>query len=94
MSLRNTIKSADIDVGEFAQLAGVSRVATHRWLKGSQINPLREPKIKKLEAAITSAVKAKDLPLDKINRRDPEAKDARMVKIKTIVVKHLRAAGK
>lgn len=94
MTLKNAIRAADIAVGEFAEMAGVSRVALHRWLKGGVINPLREPKINKLKNAINSAVAAKDLPLDKINRRDPEAKTARMKKIKSIVIKHIQAAGR
>ena len=89
MSLKKVVKRAGIHVDEFAAFCGVSRVAVHGWFNGGTINPLRKPRIDKLEAALQSAIDAGDLPIERPKIRRIDKADV-TVKIRGIVIKHLK----
>lgn len=84
MKLKRTINKSGVFIKEFGALCGVSRIAVHVWLAGGRINPLRQSRVEGVAAALDAAVAAGDMPID---RPDPKGD---MLKIQTIVIKHLK----
>lgn len=93
MSLKKTVKAAGIHVDEFAGFCGVSRIAVYGWFGGGTINPLRKPRIVKLEAALQSAISAGDLPIERPKVRRVDKSDV-TARIRDIVIKHLKLVSK
>lgn len=61
---KELLKNAKIGVGEFAKLAGVSRVTASLWSNGhAKPHMLHSARIERLYEAITEATKAGELPL-------------------------------
>ena len=68
---KELLKTAKIGVGEFAKLAGVSRVTASLWVNGhAKPHPLHGDKIDQLLAGITSAVAGGKLPLTARYKKD------------------------
>jgi len=89
--MKYLIKKAGLIVGEVANLCGVTRVSVHNWLAGKPINPLRKPRVDKIIKAIANAIQAHDFPLSEGKRQGGDAKAARSVQVKEVIIKHLRA---
>lgn len=87
-SILDAIRRAGLTVAEFAALCGVSRIAVYNWNKGGAINTLRKPKVEKILAAMSSAVKTRDLP-PKTPMGGGHGED-RHKEIKATIVKHLK----
>jgi len=93
MGLKKVVKKAGIHVDEFAAFCGVSRIAVYGWFNGGTINPLRKPRIDKLMTALQSAIDSGDLPIERPKIRRVDKADVTM-KIRTIVIKHLKLVAK
>lgn len=78
---KELLKQAEIGVGEFAKLAGVSRVTASLWVNGhAEPHSLHKEKIDKLWVAISTACGDASLPLGgKVPKADRAAKLAEVV---------------
>lgn len=94
MSVKETLEKSGIRASEYGLLAGVSKVAVYQWLRGGEVNALRKPRLDKLNAAISSAVDAGELPLEAVNTRSKSASEERFNTLRQIVIKHLRKQEK
>lgn len=83
MLIKPMLDDAGITVAEFAKMCGVTRGMVYRWERGSNVHPLRVPRVKKLLAAIAAAIEAGELPLGK-------DKDARAQRVRDLVVANLK----
>lgn len=92
MSLKKTVKEAGIHVDEFAGFCGVSRIAVYGWYNGGTINPLRKPRIDKLEKALRAAIAAGELPIERPKVRRIEKSDVTK-RIRAIIIKHLKTTA-
>lgn len=78
---KELLKAAKIGVGEFAKLAGVSRVTASLWANDhAKPHPLHEVKINALWDSIANAVKDGKLPLTA-----KSTKEIRMTELANIV---------
>lgn len=87
--MKAIVNDAGLRAEEFASLCGVTRVTAHNWFKDGSINPLRRPRVEKVLAAIKAAYADMDLPIERPKQRGGD-KEAMMIEIKAIVIKHAR----
>lgn len=81
----DVLKKAKINHGEFAALAGVSRITVSLWVNG-HVGPhkLHEERIRVLVEAIASAARAGDLPLVNV------PKEARPKKLRSVIAAYVK----
>lgn len=78
---KELLKKAGVGVGEFAKLAGVSRVTASLWINGHAApHTLHKDKIDRLWVAISNAMVENQLPLSgKLTKADRAVKLAEVV---------------
>lgn len=79
------LKKAGIKNGEFAAIAGVSRITVSLWVNG-HVGPhkLHEARINVLVNAVANAIKKGDLPLEDVPR------EQRLKKLKAAIAAHVK----
>lgn len=82
----SALSAGKITQGELAALLRVSRVAVNGWINGgSNMNPLRKPRVERLLRVIAQATADGHFPL-----RDTP-RDKRLPAIKKVLVNYLRS---
>lgn len=93
MKILSTLKKAEVNAEEFANLCGVSRSMIYKWEDGGSPHKLRKDKVEKLLAALAHAVREKKLPL-KTTTADKELAKKRTDDLKAVVISSLKTLAK
>ena len=92
-TLQKTMKEARLTVEELASLLGVSRSMIYKWIKGAPPHKLRLARMDKILMALSIAITEGLLPLNLEPNTKTATKEARMLAIKSIVIKCLKTAA-